>query len=781
MTFVTSITQHTRTVTLGSILLSIVSPVGVTYAADREGFALEEIVVTARKREESLQKTPISLAAFTANDLKIRQIRTTDQLTQVTPNLQFSSQAPSSGSNASSQIFIRGIGQTEFLPSTDPGVGLYIDGVYMARSVGGTLDFADIQRIEILRGPQGTLFGRNTIGGAISIHTTMPAENFGGDITVTGGSDNRIEALLNVDIPISEKLLTRFSIGKRNRDGYVIRTIDGKDLGDDDTFGLNATAVLQASENLELILRFDYNKENENGAPQVFNSITTSGLFARVGSAAAGCSAPGTEIDELNCANNFQNIGPYATNGTFPVISTLEGWGTSLTATYDAGSVTIKSITAYRDMEWLASRDADNTPVVVLHTRNDDTQKQFSQEFQLSGSSFNDKLQWMVGAYYFEETATDDYFVEIPFGEFNTGGEIDNDTKAVFAQATYDVTDKLSVTVGLRYTDENKAFLPIQSALTTYLFPIAFSETNGAGLYVHPVTGELFPTVAGGTVAVVPAGTVFFARELVKSNVSDATPMANIAYQWTDDVMTYFNYAEGFKSGGFNARNVKPGATPRLFAPEFATTYEVGFKATLLDGTLRLNGAAFRTDYRDLQFIIREDFAPIVFNAGKAVIKGFELEWTFVPVDNVHIVGGVGYTNGEYKELSDELIANGGVALENAMPHAPDWSANFGGAYEFDLGDNGTLTPRIDWSYHSKVYFNANNTEAIAQDGYSIFNAAVSWRSPDDNWQVTAAVSNLGDKLYRLSGNSSLEASASYAESTYARPREWSLTVNYNF
>ncbi|MCK5423820.1 MAG: TonB-dependent receptor plug domain-containing protein, partial [Emcibacter sp.] len=156
MNIVTSI----KYAALGSILLTIASPVGVAYAADKEGFALEEVVVTARKREESLQKTPISLAAFTANDLKIRQIGTTDQLTQVTPNLQFSSQAPSSGSNASSQIFIRGIGQTEFLPSTDPGVGLYIDGVYMARSVGGTLDFADIQRIEVLRGPQGTLFGR---------------------------------------------------------------------------------------------------------------------------------------------------------------------------------------------------------------------------------------------------------------------------------------------------------------------------------------------------------------------------------------------------------------------------------------------------------------------------------------------------------------------------------------------------------------------------------------------------------------------------------------------
>lgn len=778
---VTSLTHYSRNAALGGVLLSIISPANITFAADQKGFVLEEIVVTARKREESLQSTPISVAAFTANDLKRRQINSSDQLTQVTPNLQFSSQAPSSGSNASSQIFIRGIGQTEFLPTTDPGVGLYVDGVYMARSVGGTLDFMDVQRIEVLRGPQGTLFGRNTIGGAISIHTKKPAETFGGSASVKVGSYNRRDFLLSMDIPLSETLLTRFSIGKRNRDGYVIRTVDGKDLGNDNTFGANAAVLWTPTENFELLLRFDYNKENENGAPQVFNSIATTGLFARVASAKAGCPAPGTELADSRCANNQQNVGPYKTNGTFPVISTLEGWGTSMTATWDLGAVTLKSITAYRDMKWLASRDADNTPETVLHTRNDDTQNQFSQEFQVSGTAIDDRLNWLTGAYYFKEQATDDYYVEIPFGNFNTGGLVDNDTKALFAQATYDFTDKLSLTAGLRYTSENKAFTPIQSALTTYFFPIAASEKNSDGLYVHPVTGETFPTVAGGNVAMVPGGTIFFAQEEVKNNISEVTPMVNLAYQWSDDIMTYFNYAEGFKSGGYNARNVKPGATPRLFAPEFSKTFEIGFKGTFFDNTLRLNGSVFRTNYTDLQFVIREDFAPIVFNAGKAVIKGFELEWTYVPVPNLQIVGGVGYTSSEYKELSPELVANGGVALSNQLPHAPDWSTNLGVAYEIFLGENGSVTPRIDWSYQSKKYFDANNTEAIAQDGYNLLNAAIYWTSPDEAWTVTAAVTNLGDKLYRLAGNSSLHASASYAESTYARPREWSLSVDYNF
>ncbi len=748
--------------------------------AKGKGFGIEEVVVTARKREENLQDTPLSVAAFTANDMKVRQIHSSDQLSQITPNLQFSSQAPSSGSNASSQIFIRGIGQTEFLPSTDPGVGLYIDGVYLARSVGGTLDFADIERIEVLRGPQGTLFGRNTIGGAINIHTKKPSEEFGGEVEVKVGSDSQLEVMADINLPISENLLTKFSVGKRDRDGYVKRLVDGDDLGDDDTFGARAAILWTPSDDVQVFWSADYNKEEENGSPQVFNSISSGNLFALVSSARAGCPAPGTELADPRCANNQWNAGPFASNGTFPVASELEGWGTQLTIDWDLDWMTVKSITAYRDMDWFASRDADNTPFTILHTQNDDTADQLSQEIQFAGTAMEDKLNWLVGLYYFEEEASDDYYVPITFGDFKTGGDVDNDTSALFAQVTYDATDALSITFGIRYSEETKRFTPDQGALTTYIFPVGPSEKVG-DMYLHPVTGELFPTIPSGTAAIVPAGTPFYPAGEVETDVEETTPMLNIAYRWSDDLMTYISYSEGFKSGGFNARNVKPGAKIREFSPEFADTYEIGFKADLLDNTLRLNGAVFYTEYTDLQFIIREDFSPNTFNAGEAIIEGFELEWTWVPTPELQIVGGVGYTDGDYEELSPELLAEGSVSLNNQMPHVPDWSANMGVAYSIDLGDNGTLTPRVDWSYRSKMYFNADNTEAISQNGYSIWNAALTWESPDENWQVIGAVSNLDDEIYRVAGNSSLTASASYAESTYAREREYSLTVRYSY
>jgi len=759
---------------------AIISPGIMAAENTSKGFGIEEVVVTARKREENLQDTPLSVAAFTANEMKVRQIHSSDQLSQITPNLSFSSQAPSSGSNASSQIFIRGIGQTEFLPSTDPGVGLYIDGVYMARSVGGTLDFADLERIEVLRGPQGTLFGRNTIGGAIDIHTRKPSEAFGGEVEIKVGSDNQLELMADINLPISENLLTKISVGKRDRDGYVKRLVDGDDLGDDNTVGARAAVLWTPNDDVRLFWTADYNKEDENGSPQVFNSISSGNLFASTSSARAGCPAPGTELADPRCANNQWDAGPYANNGTFPVASELEGWGTQLTIDWDLDWVSIKSITAYRDMEWYASRDADNTPFTILHTQNDDTQEQFSQELQFSGTAMEDRLQWLVGLYYFEEEATDDYYVPITFGDFKTGGDVDNDTQAIFAQATYNFSNALSLTIGLRSSEETKRFTPDQGALTTYVFPIADSEKSG-GMYLHPVTGELFPIVAAGAAAAVSAGTPFFPAGEVENDITETTPMINLSYRWNDQIMTYVSYSEGFKSGGFNARNVKPGPEVREFDPEFAETIEVGFKTDLFDGSLRLNGAIFTTDYTDLQFIIREDFSPITFNAGAATIDGFELEWTWVPTSQIHIVGGLGYIDGDYDELSPELIANGGVFLNSAMPHSPDWSGNLGVAYSIELGDMGSLTPRVDWSYRSKVYFNAENTEEIAQGSYSVVNAALTWYSADETWQVIAAVNNLTDETYRVAGNSSLTASAAYAESTYAREREYSLSVKFNY
>lgn len=749
--------------------------------------ALEEVIVTARKRSENLQDTPISITAFTANMLQDRQIEVGEQLTQVTPNLLFSAYAPSAGHNASSQIFIRGIGQTDFLPSADPGVGLYIDGVYIAHSVGANLDLLDLERVEILRGPQGTLFGRNTIGGAVVLHTKRPSDERSFYAKVKVGSDNRLELNAHLDAPISDTLRTKFSLSKRDRNGYVEQLQTGLDVGDDDTFGARAALEWDAADNFRVYFSADYTKEDENGSPAVFNSISGTGLFARFASFLAGCSlqtGPGPtavgEGNDPNCANNQWQAGPYANNGTFPTNSELEGWGTNLTLDWDLGGVAIKSITAYREVDWQGSRDADNTPFTILHTINTDTQEQFSQELQLTGQSLGGRLNWLAGAYFFTEDAFDDYFVPIIFGTFNTGGRTENDTKALFAQGTYAFNDKFSLTAGLRWTKDTKGFTPYQFAITTYVFPVGAAEINADGLYVHPLTGELFPLNAPGTAAIVPPGTPFFDNDLkLTKTATDVTPMLTLSYNPSDNVMAYASYSEGFKSGGFNGRNVKPVPVLPNFEPEFAETIEFGLKAVLLDNRLRLNGAIFTTDYTDMHIVIRQDFSPTVFNAGDASIKGFELEWDFVPTNALHISGGIGYLDAKYDSLTVAAIANG-VQVENDLPMVRDWSMNMGVSYEITLA-NGSITPRLDWSYQDDVFFNAINTQAIAQDGYHVLNAAIKWASGAGGWEAVLGVTNLTDELYRLAGNSSLEASASYAESYYARGREWFFSIQRQF
>ena len=216
-----------------------------------KGFVLEEVTVTARKREESLQDTPLSVTAISGTELALSQINSSQDLSNITPNLSFDSYASASGSNAAASVFIRGIGQTDFVPTTAPGVGIYIDGVYMAQSIGAAFDFIEVQRIEVLRGPQGTLFGKNTIGGAVVIHTKKPANEFGGRVEFELGSDNQTNGTFALDIPISDQLLTQVSGTVRNRDGYVKNIITGRDMGDDDSRGVRFAALFTPSDNLE--------------------------------------------------------------------------------------------------------------------------------------------------------------------------------------------------------------------------------------------------------------------------------------------------------------------------------------------------------------------------------------------------------------------------------------------------------------------------------------------------------------------------------------------------
>lgn len=769
------------------------------------GFVLEEVIVTARKREESLQETPLSIAAFTANELTQRQIRSTDQLADVTPNLTFDSYAPSSGQNASSQIYIRGIGQSDFTAVTDPGVGLYVDGVYYARSYGGTLDFLDLERIEVLRGPQGSLFGRNTIGGAITLHTVRPHEEFQSSAEVIVGSDNMFYVTGDINIPISDGLYTKIGVTSRNRDGYVQRVqlaerqlsgtpaaTDGVDLGDDDSVAARVSLVWEPSETLSFFLSADYTDEDENGSPATSLGMNDESVFPAhtnqfENGLAFGGNCPlfppphaGPDASTNNnflCINDTWRRNEFENEGNAEVGSQLTMWGVSLEVEWDVTNwMSIKSITAYRDIDANSARDADGTPYQVFHTQDPFEQNQFSQEFQFSGATEN--LKWLVGLYYFEEEADNPNPVQLPvptIGQIVSGGQVDNDNFAVFSQVTFNFSEQWDLTAGIRYTDETKRFRPYSFADGNYI-------QGGPGspfVRFHDCPTGQEPGCDGVNGRLFTDGDRLLPDEQSKLDFNDLTPMLNLTYYANEDVMLYGSWSEGFKSGGFDQRFINYQPAPSSFEPETATTYEIGMKSSWLDETLRLNIAGFYTDYKDMQIIVRQGFAPLTFNAGEAEIKGFEIESTWIPSAAWIIQASVGLIDAKYSKL-DDSVESVGITKDSKLPQTPEWTANIGIGYTTQMG-NWSVTPRVDWVYTDDVYNNAVNTPQLKQDSYSIINAAIIVQSDSGAWEFMLSGRNLTDEIILISGSSGYETASGYLTGTHARKREWALSAKYSF
>ena len=726
---------------------------------------LEEITVTARKVSENLQDTPIAITAITGAALEDRQIFRTDVLDQIVPNLQFANNAPLAGNNASSAVFIRGIGQTDPTSTVDPGVGLYIDDVYIGNAVGGNMALRDIANVQVLRGPQGTLFGRNTIGGAILMSTAEPGEEFGGKARVGTGDDSLVDAFVALDAPFSDRLRTRWTVGMRKQDGYVTRP-DGTDLGDTNTLTASTKWVWTPNDSLTAKLAMDYTDSDENGSALVFAAITESATFPRVASQDAGCpgvvfpaSGPVPMIDDPRCANDLQGAGPFSNNGSVPLTSQFENFGASLNLGFSLNDqFTLKSITAYREVDWQGVRDADNTPLTILHTYYDVQGDQLSEELQLTYES--DRLVGVVGLYYFEQTSDDIATVELnppPPGvqRDSDNNEVDNQSWAAFTQWTFEFNDRWAATLGGRYTEDKKDAFPDQFDYAT-------------------------PNVKQ-----VPA--VWYS-----DTFSSFTPSASISLKWTEETMTYLSCSEGFKGGGWNSHfnsvlTPEQQAALHPFAPEEAKTLELGTKLDLASNTVRLNLAVFTSDYTNMQLTYRgpapNGVAPFVTNAGETSIDGAEVEFTWAPNGALIIESSLGYLDASIDDLSNIPFAvlPPGLVVGNALPYAPEWQGHVGVGYTFHAGAL-RIMPRVDASYQAETFFDATNTPEIAQlDDVTTVNLQLQVRTGDEKWRFTAGLNNATDELYPVAGNSSLTTGSGYAELAYARPREWFLTVEYDF
>ncbi len=720
---------------------------------------LEEITVTARRQTENLQSTPISITAFSSDRLEAQGITQVSRIQDFTPNLTFANIPSNSGIASNAAVYIRGIGQNDFAPTVEPGVGIYVDGVYLGRTAGGVFDLIDVNSVEVLRGPQGTLFGRNTIGGAINLTTIQPSDEFTMKGDIKYGTDDRINVRGMVSGPVAEGLYAKLSAGLFSQEGYVNAPGLGKKLGNQNTKMVRgAIRFAPVDSRFEATIAADYTRDKSNGAPVTISGIdpTATGSFVSLQNAIAtgfgalpGCfSAAGAGNAQCYNGRLFSKTTNFS---TAPTYSDLELWSASLTASYDlTDEMQLKSITAIRRINGVFAQDRDASNLPINHVFDDFTQKQFSQELQFTGKALDDKLNWVTGLYFFKEKGQDLNRIDFLVVSAQSGGFYDYKNWAAFAQVGYKLTDKLTLTGGLRYTQDRKDYLPDQYVIST-----------------------LAPFL------VIPPGTRIVPFQTVKADVNKWNPMVNLSYQVTSDAMLYATYSQGFKSGGYTQRIFPPEPSLPSFRPETVDSYEAGFKLMALDNRLRLNGAVFYTDYKDMQLLVADAtrVGPFITNAGKARIQGFELETNFAPGDGWRLNAAAGMTDAKFKQLNAGVQ---GLNLDSKFVYVSKWTVSASGEKEFGLGDNGSVTPHIDWSYRSGFFTNANgiNNPELYQPGYSVFNGNIRWQSESKIFTLTAGVDNIGDKKFRLFGD--YQPSFGFFMQAYDRGRQYYLKAGFS-
>jgi len=789
-----------------ALALAGLAPTAAAAAEEREARAstpLEQVVVTARRREEGLQNAPIAISAYSGEGLAARGVTRLDEVARFVPSLSLQNNPSFGGASNSAAVYLRGVGQKEFLPTTEPGVGLYVDGVYVARSVGAVLDIVDVERVEVLRGPQGTLFGRNTIGGAISVTTVKPEP--GGELestlSVAGGTDDLLQLKGALQVPLGETLAARLSAAVLRQDGYVDRR-DGIDLGNDDTVTGRLALRWEPSERLEADLSLEVTRDRENGPAMELIGIDFTDLSQLQGVVAApppplafihnvttAAPAPGVPCAVTDAAGNGITFNPAAPDcfdaryigadgdneGTAPAFSDSDLFAAAATVSYELTSqLTLKSITAWRDLDAEFGRDGDHSPARISQFEDYLEQTQFTQELQLIGSG--ERLDWIAGLYYFREDGDNVNILDFTVSNFRSGGQFDNEAWAAFAQATYDLTDRLHLTVGGRYTEEDKSFLPDQVIFTNYYAGISAVVPPG-----NPLAALDAPFLQAGE-RILP----LLEKDI---EIDEFTPMVNLSADLTSQLMVYGSYSEGFKSGGFTQRvfppivagfTAPPGTADidliPTYEPEFVEVYELGFKATLLEDRLRLNGALFHTDYEDLQVQVFNSVAPVTQNIGKATIDGLELELSAAPGEGWRIDASAAFLDAEYDDIDTSITL---IGEDFDFERVPEFESSLGVSREFALGSRGRLRIRGDWSYRSETFNDAFNTPLLETDSFQLFDASVRWENPAGDLAVTLFGRNLGDEEYLVTG---VYGTAFQAfEGVFDRGRQWRLELRKDF
>jgi iron complex outermembrane receptor protein len=716
----------------------------------RDG-TIDEIVVTAQRREQSLQDVPIAMTAISADELAAAQVTDLGGLQALVPNLSMTV-----GDSMNAVAFIRGVGQRENIAFADPGVGIYVDDVYLGRAQGAFLDVLDVERIEVLRGPQGTLYGRNTIGGAIKYVSAAPTEQAHGWSELTAGNFGRVDFKASAGGPLTDALSGKLTVAKLTEDGYTRNLFDGAKIGDRDTTAWRGALRLRATDALMLDFAVDGTRARPDSArPPI---LMVPGLVS----------------------GGVVRSDPYVTDLNFADAADLDTDGAVLTATWQAAdNWTFKSVTAYRQLKWLFHFDVDATPLRTFDVFvEDEEQDQTSQELQFAYTS--PRLNAVGGLYYFREQditvqgvfAPD--FLGLGFYEIDRNDQR-NRSYAAYTQLDFKLLPQLTLTAGLRYTQEEKDFRRIQEF---------FGDIDFNGAVDVPAPTSVAELVAALGTGIRVTDLDIPDRDPFDNTWSDVSPKLGLSWQATDDALLYATASKGFKSGGFFGRaNAAFDASP--YDQEELRSYEVGFKSTLLEQRLRLNTAVFYNDYRDMQvtsFAASGGALVATFdNAGRSTLQGAELETIFAVSDAFTLQANVSYLDAQFDEYL--IAAPGGglidVADQRTLPFTPEWTARLGASYRVVLG-SGQLDLGADLSHRSKTYFEINGSEALAQPGYELVNAAAIYTSAGGQWRLMLAGQNLTDEEYRDFGFD-LSGSGLGQFAYYGKPRSYSFSVRFSF
>ncbi|MEY3006693.1 MAG: hypothetical protein RI942_1035, partial [Pseudomonadota bacterium] len=633
------------------------------------------------------------------------------------------------------------------------------------------LNVLDVERIEVLRGPQGTLFGRNTIGGAINIISRKPADELGGTVELSVGNYNRRNIRASIDIPLADNLLSTFAVSSKKSDGYVDRVLMGDELGDIDKLSFRGSVVFEPSESWDFQLSYDSTQIDEASA-----ASTIAGFTPGAGTVGYGLAVFG------DIGLGLQDLGQYVTDGkddksyaTGLSGTDLDIYGISLASTYHGENFDIKYTAAYRETEGGFSRDPDNTPYAITETNNSNyAHEQTSHELQITGTAFDDRLTYAAGLFYFEEEGTDDVFVSVflPTPDFVAGfpavinnfADVDNTSEAMYLQASWRLNELFTVTGGVRRTEDEKGFV-----YTQYIG--ADAEGNGYPFFPGAVNEDgvfapgLLPLVGNGS----GAASAGFEETDFKFGL-DAT--------LSDSTLLYYSFSQGFKSGGFVLRYVESVPDIRTFEPETLDTHEVGLKWQGFDDRVRLNTAVFFSDYEDVQVTFFDNLGgPITANAGTVDIKGFELELTALLTDNLMLDLGYGYTDAQYEEINPIPGLSLSIDESAKLVNTPENSINIGLEYTLPLDAN-EMAFRVDYSYNDDIYNDSQNSPFLYQSAVEVVNASVRF-SLRESMDFVVFGKNLADERYIESGDSNF--GLGFHEANYNRPREYGVTFRYRF